>query len=307
MERLLGVALILVALGAVPVAEAEVLPSATTQIVMLGTGTPNPEPQRSGPAVAIVVNDTPYLVDFGPGVVRRAAALSPRYGGNVKGLDVRLIKRAFLTHLHADHTLGLPDLILTPWIIGRNEPLQVYGPAGIVEMTKHLLAAYSDDIQLRISGAEAANDQGWRVVAQAIEEGVVYQDANVKVEAFNVQHGAWPEAFGYRFTTPDRVIVISGDATPDWNLEEYGRDVDVLIHEVYSATGLSGSPPSWQRYMRDSHTSGLELGEIAHRVKPGLLVLTHVLLMGASEEELIEEVRTKFRGDVKLANDLDVF
>ena len=124
--------LLLVVLASIaPTAAGSELPdSATTRVVLLGTGTPNPEPDRSGPAVAIVVNDTPYLVDFGPGVVRRAAAMSPDYGGDMEGLLVDRLKVAFLTHLHSDHSAGLPDLILTSWIAGRDAPLELYGPEG---------------------------------------------------------------------------------------------------------------------------------------------------------------------------------
>src|SRR6266436_4171248 len=106
----------------------------TTQIVMLGTGTPRPDPVRSGPATAIVVNGTPYLVDFGPGVVRRIAAA---YDGGINafGFAAARVRTAFLTHLHADHTAGYPDLILTPWILGRRQPLDVYGPKGLAAMT----------------------------------------------------------------------------------------------------------------------------------------------------------------------------
>ena len=122
--------LLLVALCVIaPLATASDSPvSETTQVVLLGTGTPNPEPERLGPAVAIVVNDTAYLVDFGPGIVRRAAAMSPSYGGGIEALEAERLKVAFLTHLHSDHSAGLPDLILTPWIMGRDEPLELYGP-----------------------------------------------------------------------------------------------------------------------------------------------------------------------------------
>ena len=163
--------LIVLAYGLSPDVFAQYHSSKVTQVVMLGTGTPYPNPKRSGPAVAIVVNDTPYIVDFGPGVVRRAASLSPMYGGPIKGLDVKLIKRAFLTHLHSDHTLGFSDLILTPWVTGRDEPLEVYGPEGIVEMSGNLLKAYEEDIRYRIYGMESANDRGWRVNAHTVKEG----------------------------------------------------------------------------------------------------------------------------------------
>jgi len=160
--------------------------SSVTTVVLLGTGTPNPDPEHSGCSLAIVVNDTPYIIDFGPGLIRQAAKLSPRYGGQIPGLAVKKIKRAFLTHLHSDHTTGYPDLILTPWVMGRDEPLSVYGPEGTAQMTKHILKAYQEDIRYRLYGLEPANDEGWRVKAHDISEGLIYMDDNVEVEAFLV-------------------------------------------------------------------------------------------------------------------------
>lgn len=288
-------------------AHASLKPSKITQVALLGTGTPFPDPQRSGPAVAIVVNGTPYIVDFGPGLIRQAAALSPQYGGTVEGLDAKRIKRAFLTHLHSDHTTGFPDLILTPWTMGRDEPLEVYGPEGIAEMTEHLLKAYDQDIKYRIYGLEPANNQGWRVNAHTVTEGIVYKDENVTVEAFPVKHGAWPNAFGYRFTTPDRVVVISGDAAPDSNIEKFSRNADILIHEVYCDEGLKKRTDFWQKYHSNNHTASHELAELAKRAKPKLLVLYHILLFGSTEEKLLSELKKKYKGDVVMGNDLDVF
>ena len=162
---------------------------ASSQIVLLGTGTPNADPERSGPALAVVVNQTPYIVDAGPGVVRRAAAA---YQAGVLGLEVSNLKRAFITHLHSDHTAGYADLILTPWVLGRRGPLEVYGPPGIRAMTEHLLAAYQEDIRQRLDGLEPANETGYIVQAHEIGPGVIYRDENVSVEAFAVNHGSWP-------------------------------------------------------------------------------------------------------------------
>jgi ribonuclease Z len=275
---------------------------------MLGTGTPNPDPDRSGPSVAIVVNDTPYIVDFGPGLIRRAAQASTQFGGTIAGLEPRRINRAFLTHLHSDHTAGYPDLILTPWTMGRSEPLEVYGPEGIVEMTENVLDAWAEDIRYRIYGLQPANNTGLRVNAHKVMEGLIYQDDNVKVEAFPVRHGSWPNAFGYRFITPDRIIVISGDAAPSETMEKYSKNADVLIHEVYSADLLlQRNDPFWQKYYEDNHTSGTELGKIAARTKPKLLVLYHFLPMGADADQITEEVRKHFNGDVIAAKDLDIY
>lgn len=299
--------LVLVAMVPAGVSAASLEPSAVTKVAMLGTGTPNADPERSGPAVAIVVNDTPYLVDFGPGVVRRAAAMSPTYGGSIAGLEVDRLRYAFLTHLHSDHTAGLADLILTPWTLEREQPLELYGPDGIEEMASNILEAYRADIDYRIYGLEPANNTGWRVNTHTVEEGIVFEDDNIKVEAFRVRHGTWPNAYGYRFTTPDRVIVISGDAAPDEAVARFAKGADILIHEVYSVEGFRQRDPYWQKYHSSNHTSAHDLGELASGAKPKLLVLYHVLFWGASEEAVLGEVREKYAGEVVLADDLDVY
>lgn len=274
-----------------------------SQIVLLGTGNPNADPERSGPSVAIVIDQTPYIVDFGPGVVRRAAAA---HQAGIGGLDVCKLKRAFVTHLHSDHTAGYPDLILTPWVLGRDEPLKVYGPPGIRAMTEHILAAYQQDIDERLNGLEPANDSGYSVDVCEIEPGIVYQDLNVRVEAFPARHGSW-QAFGYRFRAPDRTIVISGDTAPTERCVEEYRGCDVLIHEVYSTAGFETYPPVWQRYHSSVHTSSFELAEIASRAKPGLLILYHQLFAGVSEEELLLEVQREYDGRVVSGRDLEVY
>ena len=275
-----------------------------TQIVLLGTGTPNADPERSGPSVAIVVNDTPYIVDFGPGVVRRAAAAFQK---GVEGLAVSRLKTAFVTHLHSDHTVGYADLIFTPWTLERKEPLEVYGPKGIKAMTAHLLAAYKDDIHIRTRGLEPSNHTGFKVIAHEIKPGVIYKDANVTVKAFLVKHGSWPQAFGYRFETPDRTIVISGDTTPCASVIDNCDGCDVLIHEVYSTAGFARRPPEWQKYHSNFHTSTREMAEIATKARPGLLILYHQLFWGATDDDLIKEVQQTYNGKVVSGRDLDVY
>jgi ribonuclease Z len=297
--------------------EAEPSPSATatppsnaapaagaTLLVMLGTGTPNPDPERSGPAVAIIAGGRPYLVDCGPGVVRRAAAA---HRNGVTALDMPNLTRLFVTHLHSDHTAGFADLILTPWILEREQPLEVFGPPGIRSMTEHILAAYSEDIDIRLHGSQPQNATGIQVNAHEIEPGKIYQDENVAVTAFAVPHGAWRHTFGFRFETEDRSIVITGDTIATDAVVEACDGCDVLVHEVYAKTGLDRRTADWQEYHRASHTSGVELGEIAARARPGLLVLYHQLLWGATEAELLAEIRQSFDGPVVFADDLDFY
>ena len=200
------------------------------QVVVLGTGTPIADPERSGPAVAVVVGDAAYLVDCGPGVVRRAAAAEK---AGIKALAVKNLKLVFITHLHSDHTVGYPDLIFTPWVLKRSEPLTAYGPRGLRKMTEHIEKAWEKDVYVRTHGLEEANRTGYKVVVHEIAPGVVYRDANVKVTAFLVKHGIWDQAYGYRFDTADRRIVISGDTAPAESVVQACDGCDVLLHEIY--------------------------------------------------------------------------
>jgi ribonuclease BN (tRNA processing enzyme) len=275
-----------------------------TQIVFLGTGTPIADPDRSGPSVAIVVNDTPYLVDFGPGVVRRAASA---YRAGVKGLEQSKLAHAFVTHLHSDHTIGYADLIFTPWINGRENLLEVYGPKGLKAMTDNILKAYREDIDIRVNGLEGENGTGYQVHVHEIKPGIIYKDENVTVTAFPVQHGSWKQAYGYRFETPDRTIVISGDCRPSANVIENCRGCDVLIHEVYSQAGFMTRTPAWRKYHSQFHTSTVELAELATRAQPKLLILYHQLFWNETEASLLEEVRQRYSGQVVSAHDLDVY
>jgi len=270
---------------------------------MLGTGTPITDPDRSGPAVAIIVDGEPYLVDFGPGVVRRAAAA--QRAGLMPA--VSKLTRAFVTHLHSDHTVGYSDLIFTTWVMDRNEPLEVYGPSGLTSMTKHIVAAYSEDIDMRVKGLERADPRGAQVNSHEVKPGLIYQDKNLRVTAFQVRHGSWKQAYGYRFETPDRKIVISGDCAPSESVVENCNGCDVLIHEVYSEAGFKTRPPKWQKYHSNFHTSSRELGELATRARPGLLVLYHQLFWGMTEESLLEEMQRYYKGRVVSAHDLNVF
>ncbi|MGI8842784.1 MAG: MBL fold metallo-hydrolase, partial [Gemmatimonadaceae bacterium] len=275
-----------------------------TRVVVLGTGNPNADPDRSGPSVAVVVGDHAYLVDAGPGLVRRAGAA---YRGGIAALAPERLRIAFITHLHSDHTVGLPDLILSPWVLGRDVPLTLYGPPGIRAMSEHLLAAYGADIRNRIDGLEPANTEGYKVVAHEAVPGEIYRDELVTVTAVPVEHGDWDTAFAYRFETADRVIVISGDARLSESLVAACNGCDVLMHEVYSAERFTQLPTEWQRYHARAHTSTEQLADLATRARPKLLVLYHQLYWGATDEDLLREIRSRYPGNVVSARDLGLY
>ncbi len=278
-------------------------PSRTT-IVMLGSGTPIPDPERSGPAVAIVVDSTAYLFDAGTGIVRRAAAAA-RDG--VFGLREPRLGHVFLTHLHSDHTMGLNDVIFTPWIQGRVAPLEVYGPPGTSRLVTGILDGNDEDIRERLASAGGPSANGWKATVHEITEGLVFEDARISVRAFSVPHAGWKHAFGYRITTPDRTIVISGDARANPAIARECNGCDVLIHEVYSDSGFRTIPVARQSYHAQAHTSATQLGAIATAARPRLLVLYHQLFFGSTDEQLLTEVRSTFAGRVVSAKDLQRF
>jgi ribonuclease BN (tRNA processing enzyme) len=292
--------------------------STGTQVVVLGTGTPLADPERSGPAVVIVVNETAYLVDCGPGVVRRAAAAEKN---GIKALAPKNLKIVFITHLHSDHTLGYPDLIFSPWVLERAEPLEAYGPPGLKKMTDHIEKAWSEDVRLRLRGLEEANATGYKVNVHEIRIGegsdtrtrvsalhVVYRDANVTVTAFPVKHGSWKYAFGYRFDTKDRRIVISGDTAPSDEVVKACDGCDVLLHEVFNPKRKKiVESAQKQAYFKAFHTSPEELGEIARRARPKLLVLYHQVMGETTEEDLVEQVKKAYSGKFVSAKDLGVY
>ncbi len=273
-------------------------------VVLLGTGTPNPVPERAGAATAVIVDGKPWIIDAGPGVVRRISA-AERNG--IKALAQPNLSRALLTHLHSDHTLGLPDLIYSPWTLERTEPLKIYGPKGTAQMVNFIQKAYSEDVNIRIEGAEPANTTGWQVDASDATPGIIYKDNALTIEAIPVCHGDWKEAYGFKFSHEGKSVVISGDTTYCPALEDAARDADLLIHEVYDAEALAKRTEDWQAYHKAAHTSGPDLGKLASNANVKHLVLHHQLVWSGSKDAVINQIRQTYGGDLTWGEDLMVF
>lgn len=277
--------------------------SPPVQVITLGTGGPFPAPLHQGPATAVTVGGRLFLFDAGTGVERQL---------NAAGLPISGPTALFLTHLHTDHTLGLADLIFTSWVMRRHAPFPIFGPPGTGAMADHLIAAYAEDIAIRTDGLEHEIPEGWRVAVHEIAPGVAYDSGGVRVTAIPVRHGSWPVAFGYRIDAPGRSIVISGDTRPSDSLEAAATGVDVLVHEVYPSSRMAAEDRpgggDWPAYLRAFHTSDVELGALAARAHPKLLVLTHIVRMGASDSEVVAGVRRGgYTGPIAVAKDLDRF
>ena len=275
----------------------------SVSLIFLGTGTPVPNPRAAGPATAVKVGSRVFLFDAGSGVERQL---------NAARLPIDGVEAVFFTHLHSDHVLGYPDLIFTSWVFGRKAPLKSFGPPGLKAMTDHFVAAFADDIAVRSAGLERAIPNGYKVNVREVRSGIVYDSGGVRITAIPVPHGSWKFALGYRIDARGQSIVISGDTRPSDALARAARGVDVLVHEVYSAAQVEPEKMpgggDWPRYLASAHTSDVEIGIIAANAKPKMVVLTHVISLGATDESMIAAVRSKgYTGRVAVAHDLDRF
>lgn len=275
----------------------------TTKTILLGTGSPRPNATRYQPATALLTNGQPYVIDCGAGIMYRISAFNEG-GGR---LDLVKLTRLFLTHLHPDHTAGLADFMITPWIMGRREPLQIYGPKGTKVLVEGIMSAYEQ-------GINAHKDNGapthWPLLYDVFEytEGVIYSDDNLSTTAFSVDHGVL-ECYGFEFKTADSRIVMSGDTNLNKNVIRFAKGCDLLVHEGYSVRGLELAPEFFPKpYFKSVHASSYEIAEVANQAQPKQLVINHVMTFSqVTDEAFLKEITDRYAGQVVIGNDLDVF
>lgn len=283
--------------------ESELL--APTRVVVLGTGTPIPDAFRAGSSIAVIHKGESYLFDAGAGAVRNAVIA--RYKYDIPSLYPSLICCVFFSHLHSDHTMDFSELAHTMWW-RRNAGLQAWGPQGIGRIANGMQEMNAVDVEIRTGGLQPVqNPDGFRVSARTIEPGVLLEKDDLVIEAFAVDHGDIRPAFGFKVTTDDLSLVISGDTAYSEAIVEKARGVDLLFHEVISQQGLLRNSPGFQRYHNSAHTTSEELARLANIARPGLLVLYHGLFYGTEEELVLDEISAIYDGEVILADDLDIF
>lgn len=277
---------------------------ATTQFMLLATGTPSYYPDRAQQSSAVMVDEQPYLIDCGDGAMVR---IGDAIGRGVSALHFTKLTRLFLTHLHPDHTAGLPGLIIGPWVMRRKEPLQIYGPTGTKALVEGILAAYAGGIAAHRDG-RAPLKHPLLVEVYEVGAGEIYRDERVTVSAFPVDHGGL-EVYGLKFVTPDKVVVHSADTCPTPSVIEQARGCDILIHEVYYRQSMvEHFPEEWQRYHSSVHTSEIELAAIANTVRPPLLILNHQMIWGKyTAADLMASLTSRYDGEVVYGRDLDLF
>jgi len=267
------------------------------RVTLLGTGNPRPSMSRFGPSILVEAAGQKLLFDCGRGVPQRLYQL---------GIPFNDADALFLTHLHSDHTVGIPDLWLTGWVMGRTVPLRVWGPAGTSEMISHLQQAYSFDVHIRRDVDEQLPAEGVSIQSREVEQGVVYEERGVRVTAFLVDHGLVKPAFGYRVDFAGHSVVLSGDTRFSANLIRFAQGADVLIHEVldldaYRQADTIYTPEQIQKVIAH-HTTAEQAGVVFSRVKPKLAVFSHIVPIDAPN--VLAATRKNYSGPVELGEDL---
>ncbi len=248
-------------------------------VTLLGTGSPSPSMERFGPGTLVQAGGQTLIFDAGRGSLQRLSHLGVTFGQ---------VQALFLTHLHSDHIVGIPDLWLTGWMLSkRNAPLRVFGPAGTSDMMAHLKQAFQFDIRIRVED-QKLSPAGAEIEATDIKQGVIYEVQGVRVTAFEVDHGLVSPAFGYRVDYAGRAVVLSGDTRFSTNLVKFAEHADLVVHEV--ADGA------------ERHTTPQEAGEVFQRVRPKLAVYSHILVRNL--EDLVTRTRTTYSGPLVIGEDL---
>jgi len=273
--------------------------SAAIKVVLLGTAAGPPVYlDRYEASTLVQAGGETLLFDCGRGATLRLTQYGIRLGK---------VSKLFLTHLHSDHVVDIPDLFLTPWASGeaRQVPFEVWGPPGTRDMMDALQKAFAFDIHIRRDVDEKYSKAGISVESHDIKEGVVFEKNGVKVTAFVVDHGPVKPAFGYRVDYGGHSVTLSGDTRFSENLIKFSHGVDVIIHETVDGDALRANPGNRDKEQIENiighHTTTEEAGVVFSRVKPRLAVYSHFL---GTPERLIASTRKTYSGPLEVGEDL---
>lgn len=280
--------------------------SDSTRLILLGTGGgPRPRRTRSAPAQVVVVDGSAFVVDCGDGVAHQLV---------LAGVPLSSLRHVFVTHQHSDHNADYGNLLLLAWTAGLRTRVDTWGPPPLKKMTELFLEMNEYDIATRIAD-EARVPLAPLIAAHEIGEGgLLLEDAQVRVTAALVDHPPVVPSFAYRFDTPDRSIVISGDTRMSDDLIALARGADVLVHEAYFdeaavdrlVAGV-GNATRLKESIMSHHTSAVDAGRVAREARVKTLVLSHFVPTedaAITDEMWVRAARTHFDGEVVLGRDL---
>lgn len=276
-----------------------------TRLILLGTGGgPRPRRVSSAPAQVILVDGVAFVVDCGDGVARQMV---------MAGVPLASLRHIFITHQHSDHTADYGNLFWLAWTAGLRTRVDTWGPPPLRKMTAQFLAMNSPDIRTRIVDEGRVPLESLIAAHDIRQPGVVVRDSGVTVTSALVDHPPVVPAFAYRFDTPDRSIVISGDTAPSQALVKLARGADVLVHEAMLMAGVDRlvarvpNARDLKRSIVSHHTTAQDAGRIAQAAGVGTLVLSHLVPPDdplITEHMWLDAARTHFRGTVILGRDL---
>lgn len=272
--------------------------SLVIKVTLLGTGTPQPIMERFGSSILVQAGNEILLFDAGRGCLQRLRQINISYDK---------INALFLTHLHSDHIVGLPDLWLTGWLVSKRAiPLDVLGPAGTDEMLNNLRKAFAFDIKLRVED-DKRSEEGSKFLVTEIQQGIIYEKNGVKVTAIEVDHYPVVPAFGYRIDYNGHSVVLSGDTRYSQNLIKFAKGTDLIIHEVAIAPdSLSKSDPQYNILMH--HTTPEQAAKVFNKAQPKLAVYSHIVkIQGLTEEDIMKKTKANYSGEVIMGEDLMSF
>jgi ribonuclease Z len=278
----------------------------TLRVTLLGSGVPDPQPDRFSASTLIEAGDQKLLIDVGRGATIRLYQLR---------IPLSKLDAVFFTHYHSDHTVGMPDLLLTGWLppgfAHRTQPMHVIGPVGAKALMDGLAIAYGGDIKGREQEQQLPPAGVAANVDEFMQDGLVYEHGGVKVTAFTVEHGIKP-AVGYRIDYDGRSVVLSGDTSFSENVIKYGAGADLVIHEVAVFNSELLKQPSFQ-HIQSIHVTPSQAGTVFARIHPKLAVYSHVAQLGTAAApapglaEIVRETRKTYQGPLALGEDLMTF
>ena len=275
-------------------------PPRRSRLILLGTkGGPTPSRFRAPASNLLIVDNEPYVIDAPDGVAARLVQA---------GVDLARLKNIFITHNHSDHNAGLGALLILAWGAGLQTPVDIYGPAPLERLVAAHLAANAYDIEVRMD-EEGRPPLVPLVHAHEISNGPVMANDKVRVRCARADHYHVVD-YAYRFDTPDRSFVFSGDTRPSEALISLARGADVLVHEVMLPSALGritdGNAPRLMDHLLRSHTTTEELGRVAQAAGVGTVVLSHLVpaLPTITDDMWIEGVRRHYRGRIIVGRDM---
>jgi len=263
------------------------------RVVILGSGTPRLDIDRFSQSILVEAGDEKLLFDTGRGTAVRLSQMN---------VNLSSINNIFFTHLHSDHIVGFPDVLMTGWVYQREKILNIFGPSGTKKFVENIKNAFNEDIKIRLEKPEKLKMSGLKTIVKEISDGLVYKSKNVEVHAINVDHGGGVEhAYGYKINYKDKSVIISGDTNYSEELVNMANDVDILIHEIAAAPSSLINKSEKVRGIMNYHTTPEELIKIINQTKAKFTVLNHVLLLGGiTEDKVLKLIKTNLDKDAQV-------